>query len=75
LKARHCVFLFAVLCGAEIEETKSEANWPELHRQFEEAFDYKVEISEDAFKKILSRKGLKAGRLAGRVIIVDGREG
>jgi hypothetical protein len=56
---RDTVFLFAALFGAEIDEIKGDSSWPELHEAFMKAFDYKGEMDEDTFKKILSRKGLK----------------
>lgn len=65
-QARNCVFLFAMCCGRAIEMEKGELSWPELHQLFRESFDYKVEIDEEAFKKILSRMGLRGVGKAGR---------
>jgi len=58
----------AALIGEAIEQGESDLSWPEFHQPFMEATDYQVDIDEDTFKKILSRKGLKGVGKAGRPI-------
>ncbi len=41
---------------------RGEFSWPELSEAFSEAFDHRIEIDEDAFKKILQRCGLGVGK-------------
>jgi hypothetical protein len=65
---RLIVLFFAGLIGQVVDESKGELSWPELHQQFLEAFDHKIEIEEETFKKILSRKGLKGVGRAGRPV-------
>jgi hypothetical protein len=65
---RMIVHFFAALIGEEIDPVKSELSWPEFHRLFMEATGYQVDIDEDTFKKILSRKGLKGVGKAGRPV-------
>jgi hypothetical protein len=65
---RMIVHFFAALIGEAVEQGKSDLSWPEFHQLFMEATDYQVEIDEDTFKKILSRKGLKGVGKAGRPV-------
>jgi len=59
---RGAVYLFAVSSWEAIEANKEDLSWPELAQQFDEEFDYKIGIDEDAFKKILQRCGLRVGK-------------
>ena len=65
---RMVVHFFAALIGEAVEQDKSDLSWPEFHQLFMEATDYQVDIDEDTFKKILSRKGLKGVGKAGRPV-------
>ena len=68
---RSCVFVFAILRGAEIDETKRDRSWPELHQEFLRTFFYQVQIDEETFKKALGRKGLNKVGKAGRPVPVN----
>jgi hypothetical protein len=66
---RGAVYLFAVGAWEAIEANRRELSWPELAQEFNEAFDYKVSIDEETFKKILQRCGLGIGKVGRRVEI------
>ena len=65
---RLIVHFFAALIGEAVEQDKSDLSWPAFHQLFMEATYYQVNIDEDTFKKILSRKGLKGVGKAGRPV-------
>jgi hypothetical protein len=68
---RGAVYFFAVSSWEIIEANREELSWPELAQGFEETFDYRISIDEDAFKKILQRCGLRVGK-PGRRIPIEG---
>jgi len=73
-EVRNCVRLFAMCFGQLIEKEKAGLSWPELHQMFLLFTDYKIEIEEDTFKKILSRRKeypLKGVGQAGRKVPDD----
>jgi hypothetical protein len=59
---RAAVYFFAMTASEAIEANRKDISWPELNEAFNETFDYKVPIDEDAFKKILQRCGLQVGK-------------
>ncbi len=59
---RNAVYLFGIHAAETIEENRENLSWPEVAEQFNQTFDYKIEVDEDAFKKILQRCGLKVGK-------------
>ncbi len=59
---RMAVYWFAITNCEAIEANRSAISWPDLSVGCDEAFDYKVSIDEDAFKKILQRCGLRIGK-------------
>ena len=65
---RLIVHFFAALIGEAVEQDKSDLSWPAFHQLFMEATDYQVDIDEETFKKMLSRKGLKGVGKAGRPV-------
>jgi hypothetical protein len=64
---RAAVYFFGVVACEMIEANRSELSWPELNQAFNESFEYKVPIDEEAFKKILQRCGLGVGKVGRRV--------
>jgi hypothetical protein len=66
-QSRAAVYFFGVLACETVEANRRELSWPELNKAFNEAFEYRVPIDEDAFKKILQRCGLRVGKVGRRV--------
>ncbi|HYR22287.1 MAG TPA: hypothetical protein VEP30_05115 [Chthoniobacterales bacterium] len=64
---RAAVYFFGVLACETVEANRGDLSWPELNKAFNEAFEYRVPIDEDAFKKILQRCGLGIGKVGRRV--------
>jgi hypothetical protein len=61
-QSRAAVYFFAITGSEAIEANREELSWPELSEAFNETFDYRIPIDEDAFKKILQRCGLRIGK-------------
>lgn len=66
---RTAVYFFAVSAWEAIEANREELSWPELAEGCNEAFDHKIGVDEDTFKKILQRCGLGIGKAGRRIPI------
>jgi hypothetical protein len=61
-QARSHVILFAVTNWKEIEANRKSLTWTKLSDQFDRETEYKFEVTEETFKKILQRSALTIGK-------------